>query len=441
MLLHLTSPFNGSHCASGGFAGGFQFFAQAAVLVATLPLFRVPDAEKRSVTNKQFRKMHARFQTSSPENGSERLVVVRYFLDRAGYGLQQSSARIWKDPPVVCKPEDLRAFLDIQGIKDSTDENLLAEVYLDKFECYMILDALDGDVVFEFSNVSASNPGILNFRLTDLSSGDSGDQKQISGPQRSGFCTLAPCGLFAFSLTVIMDATHLLGELVDGSVDPSFYLIWGPFAFFVSGFLQVIAGLVEASRNNIYGGTAFIAFGFFWLSYGTQLILMTYFPDQIPEKYLTGSDPVGHFIRNFYIFAFVCVLYKQTLVGNKLTTLLIGLLAMKLFAASLAEWSVVIQWIEMIFALMVSLVAFYIFGAEFTNEVYQKEVFHMCRWSVDSPEQSFAAAGRTSSLQSRAAMLRRANSVKANAATFRDLRSVQPSSDEVQPSLSEEKAT
>ena len=374
--------------------------------------------------------MHTKFQTKTPESGSERLVVVRYFLDRAGYGLQQSSARIWRDAPEICKPDDIRAFLDRQGIKDSKDENLLAEVYLDKYECYMMLDALEGDVVFDFSDVTVGNPGVLNFRLTDLCSGDTGDQNPKAEPHRSGFCTLAPLGLFAFSLTVIMDFAHILGKLVDNSIDPSFYLIWGPYAFFISGFLQVVAGLVEASRNNIYGGTAFLAFGCFWLANSTKIILTVYFPDQIPEQYLAASDPVGDFIRNFYIFSFVCVLFKQTLVGSKLNSLLIGLLALKVFAASLAGWSIVLEWIHMVASLFVSLVAFYIFGAEFTNEVYQKEVFHMHRWSADSPEQSFAAAGRSSSLQSRAAMLRRANAIKESTATFRDLRSVQPTPSE-----------
>ncbi|KAI2500337.1 GPR1/FUN34/yaaH family [Fragilaria crotonensis] len=374
--------------------------------------------------------MHATFQSSDHENANERLVVVRYFLDRAGYGLQQSSARIWKGAPVICKAEDIRAFLDVQGIKEADDEKLLAEVFLDKYECYMMLDALDADVVFDFSNATTGNPGVLNFRLTDLSSGDAGDPVLKTEQTRSGFCTLAPLGLFAFSLTVIMDVVHLLGNLVENSINPSFYLIWGPYAFFVSGVLQIIAGLVEASRNNIYGGTAFLAFGCFWLATSTKLILTVYFPDQIPEQYLSAPDPVGDFFRNFYIAAFVCVLYKQTLIASKLTTLLIGLLACKVFAASLAGWSEVLEWIEMIFAILVSLVAFYIFGAEFTNEVYQREVFNMHRWNADSPQQIFAAAGRSSSLQSRAVMLRTANALKHTATTFRELRSVQPAANE-----------
>jgi succinate-acetate transporter protein len=50
-----------------------------------------------------------------------------------------------------------------------------------------------------------------------------------------------------------METADLYGKMFPNSVHPSFILIWGPYAFFVSGLLQLIAGLVEMTRNNIYG--------------------------------------------------------------------------------------------------------------------------------------------------------------------------------------------
>ena len=112
--------------------------------------------------------------------------------------------------------------------------------------------------------------------------------------------------------------------------------------------------------------------------------------------------------------------------ASKLASTLIALLAVKVFAASLSGWSEAMEWIELVFSLFVALMAFYMFTAEFTNEVYQKEVFKMYRWSVDSPEQLFAAAGRSASLLSKAASLRAAHADEDKRATFHELRSVQP---------------
>lgn len=231
---------------------------------------------------------------------------------------------------------------------------------------------------------------------------------------------------------VFLDVWDWLDWLVL-TLDPSFASSnRGPYAFFVSGLLQLIAGLIEASRNNIYGATAFSAFGCFWLANGTKTILVAYFPDQIPEELLNGSDPVGNFIRNFYIMAFVCVLFKQTLVGSKLSSVLIGLLVVQMLSTSLNGWNDAFLWIQMIFGTMVSIFAFYVFTAEFTNEVYGREVFSLYPWKGDSPEQLFAAAGRTNKLQAHAAKLRTAHSEDflSQRINFHELRSVVPEKEE-----------
>jgi succinate-acetate transporter protein len=221
-------------------------------------------------------------------------------------------------------------------------------------------------------------------------------------------CNTSPVGLFAFSLTVALESADLLGKLVPNTVAPSFVLTWGPYAFFVSGLLQLIVGMFEVTRNNVYGATAFMAFGCFWLANGAKLIFTSFFPADIPDEYLV-DDPVGQFIRSFYIFGFVCVLFKQTLVMNRLTTTLITLLCCLTFATSMAGWSLAFEWIQMIFGWGVSLFAFYTFTAEFTNEVYQREVFKMYPWEVDSSDEIFGAAGRSNTLQSKATKLRLAH--------------------------------
>jgi succinate-acetate transporter protein len=267
-------------------------------------------------------------------------------------------------------------------------------------------------------------PGILNIRLTDTSSeGNGGEGNQAFTVPH--YCNTSPVGLFAFSMANALQTTSLLGTLVPNAVGASFVLTYGPYGFWLCGLLQLIVGMNEVRRNNIYGATAFMAFGSFWLANGTSLIIQNYFPSEIPDELLV-ADPVGNFIINFYVFGFVCALLKQTLVMNKLTTTLIALLAVLILSISLTGWTVVFEWIQLIFGWIVSLVAFYVFPAEFTNEVYQREVFKMYPWTIDSSEEHFGAAGRANTLQSKATKLRLAHII--NSKSVHDIRTALPES-------------
>lgn len=342
----------------------------------------------------------------------QRVVVTRFFLDRPGYDLHNSSARLWRDAPETCKASDIAAFLVDQGMMTTAqqdDDGFAVEVYLDKFHSYMLLEVCQAErIEFDFSSTSTQDPGVLNIRLTDKSIEGTGTTTSSQASTAPHQCNTSPVGLFAFSLTVALESTHLLGELVPNSVSPSFALTWGPYAFFVSGLLQLIVGMYEVLRNNVYGATAFMAFGCFWLANGTKIIFSSYFPADIPDE-LLGPDPVGNFIRHVYIFGFACVLFKQTLVMYRLTTALITLLCCLTFVTSFAGWSIAFEWMQMIFGFMVSIFSFYTFTVEFTNEVYQREVFKMYPWHKHSSAEVFGAAGRPNTLQSKATNLRLAH--------------------------------
>lgn len=378
------------------------------------------------------------------ESDAKNLVVVRYFLDRRGYDIHNSSSRLWNNPPVPYSTAfDIATFLDRQGIKKKDDSKMLVELFLDKFGSFMLLEACaEHSVKFDFTGATPENPGILNIRLTDLDDAlaglDKADATAASSHSNQQRCNTSPVGLFAFSMTVALDTLNVLRTLLgeyDGSVDDSFVLVWGPYAFFVSGLLQLLVGWNEIHRNNVYGATAFMSFGCFWLANGTKLILTSYFPEEIPEN-LLGSDAVGNFVREFYIMMFACALFIQTLSMNKLTTALISILIVYLLAASLTGWNVVFEWIKMILGWIVSLFAFYLFVAELTNEVYQREVFNMLPWNIYSPVEFFGAPGRVNNLKVKAIDLRRATSRQLldspNKTSAFDVRSVRPLTNEKQ---------
>jgi len=69
----------------------------------------------------------------------------------------------------------------------------------------------------------------------------------------------APLGLCAFGMTTVLLNFHNAGFFELNSM----ILAMG---FFYGGLAQVIAGIIEAKKNNTFGLTAFTSYGFFWLS-------------------------------------------------------------------------------------------------------------------------------------------------------------------------------
>jgi len=73
-------------------------------------------------------------------------------------------------------------------------------------------------------------------------------------------------GLLAFGLTTIILNMHNAGIFSMGSVVFAMGIFYG-------GLAQIIAGIMEWKKNNTFGMTAFISYGFFWISL-VFLILM-----------------------------------------------------------------------------------------------------------------------------------------------------------------------
>ena len=250
--------------------------------------------------------------TTDGDNKGARVVAVRYFLDRPGADLTKASVRIYQNPPAACKASDVKAYLERQNLVPAGS---VCEVYLDAFEAFMAVDACDtSGVIFDLEKSTAADPRDIAVRITSptLTASTEAPRK----PPRQ--CNMGPCGLFAFSLLMGLEATWLTYELRpnSGYVHEPFYATWSAYAFFIGGLLQLLVGILEVFRNNVYGATAFMAFGSFWLANGIQMLIRTYFPEEIPDVY-TGKDAWGHAIRYFYLAGFVGGLWIQTLKINK----------------------------------------------------------------------------------------------------------------------------
>lgn len=76
----------------------------------------------------------------------------------------------------------------------------------------------------------------------------------------------APLGLCAFGMTTILLNLHNAGFYEMNSMIFAMGLFYG-------GIAQVIAGIVEAKKNNTFGFTAFTSYGLFWLSLVALLVM------------------------------------------------------------------------------------------------------------------------------------------------------------------------
>jgi len=84
----------------------------------------------------------------------------------------------------------------------------------------------------------------------------------------------APLGLIGFGLTTCllqMKHTRITGSDPSDLAGVSTVVLG--FAMFFGGLLQLIAGISEIRRNNIFGYTAFCLYGGFWMSVGTVEIV------------------------------------------------------------------------------------------------------------------------------------------------------------------------
>ncbi len=76
----------------------------------------------------------------------------------------------------------------------------------------------------------------------------------------------APLGLCAFGMTTVLLNIHNAGFFEMNSMILAMGIFYG-------GLAQVIAGIIEAGKNNTFGLTAFTSYGFFWLSLVALIVM------------------------------------------------------------------------------------------------------------------------------------------------------------------------
>ena len=75
-----------------------------------------------------------------------------------------------------------------------------------------------------------------------------------------------PLGLFGFGMTTVLLNLHNAGIYEMNSMILAMGIFYG-------GMAQIVAGILESKKNNTFGMTAFISYGFFWLTLVALIVM------------------------------------------------------------------------------------------------------------------------------------------------------------------------
>lgn len=174
-------------------------------------------------------------------------------------------------------------------------------------------------------------------------------------------------GLFGLALVTLVASTQKLG-LSEGV---SFMIPW---VVFLGGIAQLYASVQDSKNNNVFGATAFGAYGLFWLGVAaTWLIQSGVFGKTLAST--VDAKQLGFAFVGFLIFSiFMTVGAMET---NRVLFLIFVFIDLLFVGLSLTTFSIAPEATHMLAAiseLIVSLLSFYGSGAAVLNSHFGKVV-------------------------------------------------------------------
>ncbi len=173
-------------------------------------------------------------------------------------------------------------------------------------------------------------------------------------------------GLFGLAIVTLVASSQKLGW-TEGL---SLVLPW---ALLLGGLAQFVASMFDFKHNNLFGATAFAAYGLFWMGMGmTWLIRMGCWGDALAS----AADPrqlafvfIGYFILTTALTVSTLKMSKAMFVLLALIMVLFLGLALDAFGFG-HVWHAVAAWSE----LAISLLTFYVLSAKYLNEFFGKQI-------------------------------------------------------------------
>ncbi|QBZ98076.1 acetate uptake transporter [Flavobacterium sangjuense] len=172
----------------------------------------------------------------------------------------------------------------------------------------------------------------------------------------------APLGLLAFGMTTILLNLHNAGFFEMNSMIIAMGLFYG-------GLAQIVAGILESKKNNTFGMTAFVSYGFFWLTLVALLLL--------PKWNLMPAPSVNGIVAYLIMWGiFTGLLFIGTLKISKALQFVFASLTLLFFLLALGDIteSAAIKTFTGYEGIICGASAIYTGMATLLNEVYGKTI-------------------------------------------------------------------
>jgi len=169
-------------------------------------------------------------------------------------------------------------------------------------------------------------------------------------------------GLFGLAMVTLVASSQKLGW-TDGL---AFVLPW---ALFLGGLAQIIAGLFDFKHNNLFGAVAFNAYGLFWICMGMGWLTKMGCLGETLAASADGKQLGFAFLGYMFLSA---VLTVSTIKMSKAMFLLMSLIVLLFLALAMDSfglghaWHTVAAWTE----LAISLVTFYVLAAKYLGTYF-----------------------------------------------------------------------
>jgi uncharacterized protein len=175
-----------------------------------------------------------------------------------------------------------------------------------------------------------------------------------------------PLGLMGLSMVTLVAASQKLGWTTGLSM-----VI--PWAIILGGIAQLMACVYDFKHNNLFGSTAFGAYGLFWISVGASwMIKMGVFGEVLKSAVdvrQLGFAFIGYLIFSLFLTVAAFKTNKALIAIMILIDVLFISLSMDVFQMG-ESWHEVAAWTE----LTISMIGFYAYGANLLNKMYGKVI-------------------------------------------------------------------
>jgi succinate-acetate transporter protein len=136
----------------------------------------------------------------------------------------------------------------------------------------------------------------------------------------------APLGLLGFGMTTVLLNFHNAGFYELNSMILAMGICYG-------GTAQIIAGIMEWKKGNTFATTAFISYGFFWLSLVTLVLL----PKIVPTVAATNEAALAVYLSIWGLFT--AVMFLGTFRLNRALQVVFGSLTVLFFLLAIGDFT------------------------------------------------------------------------------------------------------